>query len=673
MQKEKEDKRGKVNLWQERLRKNEAAMAADYASMEKFMELYDGTRKIDKVAGASKDKPAADATMVRNVVAELMEAQVDASFPMPKVTARKEEHEALARNAEDYLRNETDRMPFERLNDMDERISPVIGGSMVLVEWDSDRHTHETRGELCVTLLHPRQVVFQEGVNEIEDMDFIIVNTSMTKAHVKEKYGLSVESEKESDPASRGGKGNADDVVTVHIGYFRNKEGGIGRFTWVNDTMLEDLEDYQARRGKKCAHCGMDMTGMEKCQYCGSTKAEDTDSDTFQLYEDVQLSDGRTISRFETVLEYPEGVDEMMVDDLGNPYEAIPQEVQRAREIPYYKPDVYPIVLRRNVSAWGKVLGDSDVAKIADLQNAIKKCDTRIMEKLDKGGSVLTKHRDSVFDKTDEELKIMEVENPAELSCFTVQSLQVNPALDQNISEAYYVQMKNILGITDSFLGRTDRTATSGVAKQLAISQSAGRLESKKIMKNAMYADLYEVMFKFLLAYSDEPRPVRHKNADGRTEYGEFNKFDYLAQDAAGEWYWIDDFLFSVDNSGALAGNREAMWQEIRMNLQTGAFGNPQEIDTLILFWGLMAGQHYPGAAEIKDMLERKNEMQQQAQQPMPQQPQGMNAPAEQGAAQSADFAKQNADMPEGVGDMAVEDGSGSTMNMMGGLANAMQ
>jgi hypothetical protein len=293
------------------------------------------------------------------------------------------------------------------------------------------------------------------------------------------------------------------------------------------------------------------------------------------------------------------------------------------------------------------VLGDSDVDKIADQQNMIKKCDTRIQEKLDMGGSVLTKSVKSKMDFNDQQLKIVEVDGPDELSCFSVQNLQVSTAADENAAFSAYQQAQNILGITDSYMGRQDRTATSGTAKQIAVAQSAGRLESKRIMKNAMYADLYEVMFKFILAYSDEPRSVRHKNVDGTTTYSEFNKFDYLEKDEAGEWYWNDDFLFSVDNSSALAGNREAMWQEIRMNLQTGAFGDPSNIDTLILFWGMMANQHYPFAAEVKSQLEQKKELDQN----------------------KAETVREESMMGQGP---ELNQGAAGAMNMMGGLANEM-
>ena len=40
------------------------------------------------------------------------------------------------------------------------------------------------------------------------------------------------------------------------------------------------------------------------------------------------------------------------------------------------------------------------------------------------------------------------------------------------------------------------------------------------------------------------------------------------------------------------------------MNLQTGAFGDPKQTETLILFWGKMEMLHYPGAGETKKYLE---------------------------------------------------------------------
>lgn len=608
-----------LQKWQDRLQRNLSAYQNELKAMDRRQALYNGSRGIDVVEKKS-EAPARAASMVRNIITELLEAQVDSSIPMPKVTARRKEDEQRAKTIEDYLRNETDRLPFEKMNDLDERIAPMQGGDYFLVEWDADRHTHTTKGELSVTLLHPKQVIPQDGVMDIEDMDYIFVRIAMTKDHVKEKYGKDVSEEGEESPEIRGGTTLSDDMVTVNFAYYRNKKGGIGRFVWVNDVELEHLEDYQARMLTRCKSCGEVMNGSV-CDYCGGKKGESKIEDDFVLFEDVERSDGSIIPAWEEKTRYPEGIAEIMVDPYtGMALEAEPEITMERTRIPYYKPDVYPVVIRKNVSSFGKTMGDSDIDKIQDQQNAIKKCDTRTQEKLDKGGSVLILKDETKFEKTDEQLKIARISNPAELSCIRLLNLQVDASGDMAVAEQSYQAARNILGITDSFQGRQDRTATSGTAKQIAVAQSAGRLESKRIMKNAMYADLYQVMFKFLLAYSDEPRTVRRDRLDGSTEYSEFNKYDFLAQDAAGEWYWCDDFLFSVDTSSALASNREAMWQETRQNFQNGTFGPPQSMETLLLYWSMMAKLHYPMAEETKTMIEEQLQQQMMQQQMMMQQ-----------------------------------------------------
>ena len=95
------------------------------------------------------------------------------------------------------------------------------------------------------------------------------------------------------------------------------------------------------------------------------------------------------------------------------------------------------------------------------------------------------------------------------------------------------------------------------------------------------------------------------------------------------------------------------------MNLQTGAFGNPQNIETLIMFWEMMAGQHYPGASEVREKLEAQRQQQMAAQQ----KPQ---LPAE---LQAAGFAGQTS-AGGNAADVGVVDGAGSAMQMMGGLNN---
>lgn len=623
----------RLRLWQERLSVNESAYEDEEARMAQREALYMGSHTITPIV----EKDEKDETPhVRNICAELIEAQVDSNIPAPKVTARRKEDELKAKLIEDMLRNELDRMPFEKLNDMMERTVPIQGGAAFLLEWDNTQRTHTTVGELTVRVLHPRKIVPQDGVyTGIEDMDYVILKMPQTKEYIKRRYGVDVSDEGEDEPEIKGDDGSpSDDMVTQYLAYYRNKNGGIGLFSWVTDYVLIDLEDYQARRLKKCATCGamepaedlesldaptldgtppggqgtMTRNGRKDCPYCGGTKWESAEQDSEELPNPVMRSDGSTIGGMvERVT-----LDETMVDAMGLP---IPVTVQEPMRVPYYKPDIYPVILQKNVSVYGKFLGDSDIDKIADQQNSTNRLEAKILDKLLKSGSFVTLPPAAHIDNNAKDMKTLRPDSAGDMAMIGVYTLQGDVEQDLVYLSQIYEEARQVIGITDSFQGRADRTATSGKAKEFAAAQSAGRLESKRVMKNAAYAALFEAMFKFKLAYCDEPRPVTAHDDQGNPVYEEFNRWDFLERDEAGEWYWNDQFLFSTDDTAPLANNREAMWQEARMNLQTGAFGDPSQLQTLILFWSQMETLHYPMAAEAKQYLEQQLQQQQAAQQ----------------------------------------------------------
>ena len=116
-------------------------------------------------------------------------------------------------------------------------------------------------------------------------------------------------------------------------------------------------------------------------------------------------------------------------------------------------------------------------------------------------------------------MKVIRPGNAATKALIDVYDLQGNVEQDMVYLSQVYEEARQIIGITDSFQGRTDRTATSGKAKEFAAAQSAGRLESKRVMKDAAYAALFEAMFKFKLAYTDEPRPVVSNDIHGNAQY----------------------------------------------------------------------------------------------------------------------------------------------------------
>ena len=378
-----------LQLWQERLQKSRAAYAAELGRMAEHEALYRGTHEIDPVRGGTVKRPK-QATSVRNVVAELVEAEVSSDIPTPKVTPQRKEDEQLAKTIEDYLRDELDRLPFERINDQDERTTPVHGGDLFLVEWDSTAMTHTTRGALSVRLLHPKQFIPQPGVYEIPEMDYLFVQLAQTKEYIKTKYGKDVDDESEEEPDARGfDTATADDMVTENIGYFKNKQGGIGRVAWCNDVLLEYMDDYQARRVKRCPKCDVIVTG-DKCPHCGTERLQEEVESSFPKLGEDGIPMERTVTEVASV------------NEMG-----MPEVIERTEQevIPYYKPDVYPVVLRRNVSRFGSLLGVSDVEMIRDQQMALNKLTSAVDIKLLGAGSYVVLPKGVQVRRTDEQLK----------------------------------------------------------------------------------------------------------------------------------------------------------------------------------------------------------------------------------------------------------------------------
>lgn len=662
----KNPKSTKLETWQKRLADSDKYWAGEREKMDHREALYNGDHTLKPLVPGDTGKNGAPKTTshVRNIIFENIESQISSSIPYPKVTPKRKEDEHLADLIEHFLRNELDRQPFEIMNDMAERTVPLQGGVGFLVEWDNTKRTHTTVGEADVSTVHPKQFAPQPGVyTGIADMDWFIVKVPTTKENVRRQYGVPVYSENESEPQIRssGAEDTAEDAVTMYVGFEMGENGGINKYVWVNDVELEDLENYQARRQPVCSRCGRvrplpgqviynsvaggepvadpispeqvaeDLAGHQltkavaeqvllgedsavagievdaaeevkyeggACPWCGCEDFKDQEQEYEQVILPIQTATGVQIPGAKAG-----------IDKDGNP-------VMKPTLIPFYKPDVYPIVLQRSVSVYGQLLGSSDVDVIEDQQNTINRLEQKIITRLIKAGTRITLPDRADLRVDPEDGEIWWIGNASDRNLIGTYDFSGDLQFELAYLAQVYEEARQILGITDSFQGRRDPTATSGVAKERSAAQAAGRLESKRVMKQAAYAQLFELMFKFWLAYSDEPRPISYKDFRGETQYEEFNRYDFLKQDKDGQWYWNDQFLFSCDTAAPLASNREAMWQETRLNLQTGAFGDPTQTETLILFWSKMDQLHYPGAGTTKKYLEDKlaREQQQAAQ-----------------------------------------------------------
>ena len=602
-----------VAKWQKRLDDARAQYETELKNMKKYQEYYEGTRKVQPDANRGVD-PTKLATNVRNIVYELIESQVDSSIPMPKIRAIHPEDDELAKKMEKFLENKVKTCGLTLMNDAEERTVPIVGGDFIRVEWDQTRGLHSEIGDLKVTELHPKKVIPQMGVIDFDEMDYFFIQEVMTKKTVKRVYGEDVSdctnNEEYMTDDIEGAKSN-DDLVTVNTAFYRNEEGGVGVFAWCDYVKLLDLDEYEARYLDKCAKCGATMINGV-CPECGSKKSKKTKDEYEELVDAIEVTVSGGGSRIVGGPEEVPVMDEMgnpVLDDLGQPQMTIKRT---KKAIPYYRPNIYPIVLRKNITAQNKLLGGSDVDVIIDQQDTIKKLGTKINEKLLKGGSYVTLPKDVDIEKDGEDLNILRLENPAQKQLIDTINLQPNVTNDQNYLEINYSWAKSSLGITDSYQGKYDASATSGTAKQYAINQAAGRLDSKRTLKNEAYAQLYEIMFKFWLAFSDSPTEITSTNSDGSAAHDTLDRKEFLRIDAAGEFYWDDEFIFETDPTSTLMQNREAMWNQTDMKLQSGAFGPVGDLETARAYWTIMKANGYPNASVILNLVEERINQQQQ-------------------------------------------------------------
>ena len=621
-----------LKTWKKRLEESLESYASDKNRMKTYQGYYDGDRSVAQDPNSSYS-PSKKASNVRNIVYELIESQVDSSIPMPKVRAIHPEDEELAKKLEHYLENKIKTTKLPLLNDMMERNVPVQGGDFFHVQWDANAGLHSQIGDIKVSEIHPKKLIPQPGMVEIEAMDYFFVQELYTKKKVKAIYGVSVE-DCGNDYTDLAGEQSStasinSDIVTVNTAYYHNEHGGVGIFVWCDTEILLDLDDYEARYLDHCAKCGAVMQNGV-CPECGSKKVKKMPEEYEEMAEGMEvktsypMADGtfsRNIDPF-TEEEAPK-MDENgqpVMDEMGQPV----MEIRKVkRKIPYYKPNIYPVVLRKNITQNDKLLGGSDVAVIIDQQDTVKKLGSKINEKLLKGGSFVTLPAGIDVEKTDKELKILRVRNAADKSLIDVINVQPNVQNDLSYEETNYNWAKSALGITDSFQGKFSSSEVSGTARQYAINQAAGRLESKRTLKNEAFAKLYEYMFKFWLAYSDQSSAIISTDSNGAANYDEIDRHEFLKIDSAGEFYWDDEFLFETDPTSTLMQNREALWNQTDLKLQSGAFGPVGDLETARAYWTIQKANGYPNAAIILNIIEQRikeqQEMAMQAQQAMPQ------------------------------------------------------
>lgn len=572
-----------------------------------------------------------NASVVRNITYELIESEISTYIPRSIVQPEiySERNDRCAKVVELLCNRLRNKLPLEVLNDIDERMTYVYGSSVWLIEWDEAIVTHDTVGGVSLRVIAPTDFYPQPGVEHIDDMEYCFIKYDATVEDVSRAYGVDVAVAQEG--ANDENSEYSDEVITVVICYYKDENGTVCKYVFSDDVELQDLRDYYARRKKVCRHCKK----RESICICEGNTDKDyilEDDDVEELDDEIVTANNDIIPAVSPKIRDGEIVtrkkEETVTDDYGTPIfgedglpltEEVNAPVLQPTRIPYYKPKRLPVVIRRNTAKIGSLWGESDCARIRPQQQAINKVESRIMSKLMKAGVTPYMPEDSqlvmnnsVFGNI---IKIPKGDTAREYGI-----IDTTPNIAQDIAEAdrLYDQAKRILGISDSFQGQYDGSAQSGYAKKLQIAQSSGRLQSKRALKHSLYADLDRAIFELYLAFADEPRPIPYKDEFGRIHEMDFNRYDFVRTDDAGNYYYTDQFLFSADASVDPEEDRASLWQLNLTNLQQGTFGNPQDPATMIRYWSAQERAHYPHARDnveyFTDIYNRMMQAQAQAQ-----------------------------------------------------------
>lgn len=540
----------------ERARRAAAPIHEDFARHE---AQYRGDDRID----GSGERAGA----VRNITYEIIETQVSSELPMPKVSARhySEARERLAKSIERLCTSVRAALPFGELNDIDERYTYILGGSVWLVEWDDSISEGGVRGGVRVSCISPRDFFPQPDIYRIEDMDYCFLRFDTTRSELCRRYGVSPETAAEAESETAGE--DRDETATVVVCYYRGEDEEISRFVFSGKAQLEDSVGYYRRRDGQ----GRPLDAEEPSRI-------------------IPLSDGSSIAPETPIL---------LRDTV----------VGVKTRLPYYLPREFPIVIRKNTSADRRLFGQSDCEYIRPQQQQINKVESRIMQKLMRAAVTPIVPEDAVISVSNSVFGQVIRLRPGE-SAAQYGKVDTTPDISQDVLEAerLYDHAKRIIGISDTYQGMDVNSGNmSGFARQLQVSQAAGRLESKRRMKNAAYAAIDRLIFLHYLAFADEVRELAYRDAWGRMQNLTFNRYDFYRKSELDGSFTIDDgYLFSAEVGVASETGREAVWEKNLQNFREGTLGDVSDPHTLCLYWQLQERAHYPYAEDQAEFFRKR-------------------------------------------------------------------
>lgn len=552
----------------------DACEEANPTNLEKWRKAYKGTlNALTKDGSISKRK----SRQLRKMCYEMVESKVDNSIPMPKMKPRYKTDLPLVDITENYLKYEVDNIFSKYINDKSERSTYVDGTSWYKVSWDSLSNTHNRSGDIRIDCCTVDQIVPQPGVQDYRLLEYIFERRSLSLSRIYDLYGRKI------TPIAAN-----TNLIEVISCYYLNDDRIVGLFMYAPHSLqvICNEESWQIRKLRTCTKCGTVNPTADTCGLCGSKSFKYKDATTEILEEDLM--------EIYNPYEVGETDDENEKDHYSSRV-----FLSAGTEIPFYQVRQLPFVPRPAISSINSIYGMSEVQVVLDEQDAINKVLTKAVDKTMKSGCILTKPERLKISDMDDTIKVMGVRTAEEAAMFQSRQVVADTSQDIAMSTILYENGKSASGVTESYQGAKDSSATSGKAKQYAAAMTAGRIESLRVMKTAAFAGLYELVLKYLLAFSDEPRKFVRVLPDGTAKEECWNKYMFLDKDKYGQVYYRDDFSFDSDPASTLSQNRVQMWQETQDKFIQGAMGAPNDPRTLELFWNIMDSLQYPLAKTI--------------------------------------------------------------------------
>ncbi len=514
---------------------------------------------------------------LRKMCFELVEEKIAPHIPGPKMTPRYHRDIVPVNATEALIMHEMDKMLSEEVHDESERSTLIDSTCWLKVSWDPFDNTHERSGmpkvECC-----PIDTVFpQPGIYNYKELEYIFERKKYTLAQIEDLFP-----DKDVAPIE------GHDLVSVVECYYLNKDRHVGKFVWVENTLqvLCDDVEWAMRRRRECMDCGKVLNTQYVCPVCGSFNIRYTSVKSQKLKTDLH----RVVNPYRSGQTADTEKDQDVIDEED--------VIKAGTEIPFYLIRQLPFVPKRHIRIPRSMYGMSEVQIHLEPQDFMNKMLLKAEDKVENAKTIVSKLKDTRIDTdTDKNIIYVETESHQEAAAIQIKDIQPNIQEELIMAQTMYETSKSTAGITDTDQGKYDASARSGKAKQLQMQASQDRHEPSLIQRYHAYAGVYELIFKYLLAFCDEERSFINLMPDGSTKEEVWSKYMFLDKDDNGEFYYRDDFAWSIDIAGTIKNDRAAMWQMIDNDFVNGTLGNELDpVKSLHMYWHMKDQTGYPTA-----------------------------------------------------------------------------